>query len=134
MSAAPRIVRDFSEVAPVIANPARIGQVFLNLLINAAQAIPEGAPLENEVRVVARMNSPEFVLVEVHDTGSGITPEARDRLFDPFFTTKDVGVGTGLGLYVCRNLVTAIGGAITVESRTPRGSVFRVRLPAVSGS
>ena len=124
-----QLVRDYSEVALVEANASRLGQVFLNLLINAAQAIPEGTPAGNEIRVVARMEAAE-VLVEVHDTGGGISAEARDHLFEPFFTTKEVGVGSGLGPYICHNFVTALGGTIAAERGTERGSVFRVRIPA----
>jgi signal transduction histidine kinase len=124
-----QLVRDFGDVATVKANPARLAQVFLNLLINAAQAIPEGDPATQEIRTVTRMDGAS-VVVEVHDTGSGIAPEARDHLFDPFFTTKEVGVGTGLGLYICQNLVMALGGTISAENRSGRGSIFRVRLPA----
>jgi signal transduction histidine kinase/CheY-like chemotaxis protein len=124
------LVRDYQDVAPVNANPGRLGQVFLNLILNAAQAIPEGAPDANEVRVVSRMNGSDTVLVEVHDTGCGISPVARQHLFEPFFTTKPIGVGSGLGLYICKNLVTAIGGTIRAEDGATRGSVFQVRLPA----
>ena len=70
------------------------------------------------------------VVVEVRDTGSGMTPEVRARIFDPFFTTKPAGVGTGLGLSICQRIVTGLGGDIGVETEPGRGSTFRVRLPA----
>ena len=124
-----RVVKEFGPVARVKANQARIGQVFLNLLVNAAQAIPAGAADRNEVRVVTRTAPDGGVVVEVHDTGSGIAPEIRGRLFDPFFTTKAIGVGTGLGLSICHGIVTALGGEIAVESEVGRGSTFRVTLP-----
>jgi signal transduction histidine kinase len=124
-----RLVKDYGKTPPVLANEARLGQVFLNLLVNAAQAIPEGRAGENEIRVVTRIDDAGAVVVEVRDTGTGIAPEILGRIFDPFFTTKPLGVGTGLGLSICRNIVVALGGEIGVESRLGRGTVFRLRLP-----
>jgi PAS domain S-box-containing protein len=125
-----RIARDFREVPAVKANEAELGQVFLNLIINAAQAIPEGRLDDHEIRVVTRTGRGGSAVVEVRDTGAGIPPEHLDRIFDPFFTTKPVGVGTGLGLSICHRLVSAMGGEISVESEIGIGSVFRVTLPA----
>jgi PAS domain S-box-containing protein len=115
---------------PVLASEHRLGQVFLNLLINAAQAIPEGRPAGHAVRVVSGAARDGRALVEVSDDGVGIPAEIRGRIFDPFFTTKPVGVGTGLGLSICHGIVTALGGEIQVESEPGRGSTFRVLLPA----
>ncbi|WP_338866495.1 ATP-binding protein [Myxococcus stipitatus] len=123
-----QIIRDYRDVPPVEGNEGRFGQVFLNLLINAAHAIPEGKPESHQVRVVLR-STEQHVIVEVHDTGVGMPPEVRARIFDPFFTTKPVGVGTGLGLSICHGIVTGFGGEISVESEPGRGSVFRVTLP-----
>ncbi|AKF81553.1 histidine kinase [Myxococcus fulvus 124B02] len=123
-----QITRDFGDVPPVEGSEGRFGQVFLNLLINAAHAIPEGKPEHNEVRVVLRASG-DRVIVEVSDTGVGMTPEVRARIFDPFFTTKPVGEGTGLGLSICHGIVTGFGGDISVESEVGRGSTFRVSLP-----
>ncbi|WP_407667435.1 ATP-binding protein [Myxococcus dinghuensis] len=123
-----QIIRDFQDVPLVEGSEGRFGQVFLNLLINAAHAIPEGRPEHNEVRIVLRPEGAR-VLVEVHDTGVGMTPEVRARIFDPFFTTKPVGEGTGLGLSICHGIVTGFGGEISVESEPGRGSTFRVSLP-----
>jgi two-component system NtrC family sensor kinase len=123
-----QIVREYREVPLVEGNEGRFGQVFLNLLINAAQAIPEGRPDRHEVRLVLR-HSGDRVIVEVKDTGVGMAPEVRARIFDPFFTTKPVGEGTGLGLSICHGIVTGFGGEITVESEEGRGSTFRVVLP-----
>ena len=128
-----RLVRDFRGVAAVHGNEARLGQVFLNLIVNAAQAIPEGAADRNEIRITVRAEG-ERVAVEVKDTGCGIAPEHRARIFDPFFTTKPPGVGTGLGLSICHNLVTAMGGAIEVESAPSQGALFRVLLERWSGT
>jgi len=124
-----RLVVECDGVPPVQGNGSRLGQVFLNLLLNAAQAIVPGQVDTNEVRVVARESYPGRVAVDVSDTGCGISPEHRERIFDPFFTTKPLGVGTGLGLAVCHGIVTSLGGTLTVESAPGRGSTFRVTLP-----
>ena len=115
-------------VAPVRGSEARLGQVFLNLLVNAAQAIPVGHASDNHIMVGVRQHL-DRVVVEVSDTGAGIPSEVLPRIFDPFFTTKPVGVGTGLGLSICHNIVASVGGEISVESTVGRGSMFRVTLP-----
>ncbi|NOK22529.1 PAS domain S-box protein, partial [Corallococcus carmarthensis] len=124
-----RLRRDYGTVPQVMANEGRLCQVFLNLVVNAAQAIPEGSAHEHEV-VLSTRSSGGQVLVEVRDTGSGIAPEVMGRIFDPFFTTKPVGVGTGLGLSICHGIITGLGGDILVESTVGQGSTFRVVLPA----
>ncbi len=124
-----RLVREFSPVPAVVANEARLGQVFLNLLVNAAQAIPEGHVAEHRVRVVTREQG-DRVVVEISDTGAGIAPDVVERIFDPFFTTKPVGEGIGLGLSICHGIVANLGGEIQVESAPGRGSTFRVLLPS----
>jgi PAS domain S-box-containing protein len=126
-----RLVKSFGEVPAVEASESRLGQVFLNLVVNAAQAIAEGSAARNEVRVSSAFDAATGrVVVEVADTGAGIAPEHLSRIFDPFFTTKPVGVGTGLGLSICHRIVTALGGEIAVESEVGKGSRFRVFLPA----
>jgi signal transduction histidine kinase len=125
-----RLVKDYGATPPVLANEGRLGQVFLNLLINAAQAIPEGRVDENEIRVVTRTDDAGRAVVEVRDSGSGIPPEILDHIFDPFFTTKPIGIGTGLGLSICHNIVHGLGGEISVDAPPGRGTVFRVVLPA----
>jgi PAS domain S-box-containing protein len=122
---------DLQPVPPVLASAHRLGQVFLNLLINAAQAIAEGQADQNRIRVACRAFGPRQVAVEISDTGCGIPAEHLSRIFEPFFTTKPVGVGTGLGLSVCHGIITALGGDIAVESR-PGATSFRVTLPAVA--
>jgi CheY-like chemotaxis protein len=94
------------------------------------QALPQGQPELNQIRVVAYADSTGRVTVEVSDTGVGIPAELIGRVFDPFFTTKPAGLGTGLGLPICHNIVTSLGGEITVESELGRGTVFRVSLQA----
>ncbi len=123
------LVRDLAPVPPVSGSAARLGQVFLNLLVNAAQAIPEGHRDRNEIRLVARPGGDGRVAVEVRDTGGGIPPENLPRIFDPFFTTRMQRGGTGLGLFICHNIVSSLGGEIAVESQVGRGSTFRVLLP-----
>jgi signal transduction histidine kinase len=125
-----RIVKEYGAVPGVDSNEARLGQILLNLLVNAAQAMPEGRASRNEIRVVTRMAEGGRVVIEVHDTGTGIPKEILARIFDPFFTTKAVGVGTGLGLSLCHRMVTDLGGEISVESEVGKGTVFRVILPA----
>jgi PAS domain S-box-containing protein len=129
-----RLQRDWgASVPPVLANEGKLSQVFLNLVVNAAQAIPEGDAHHNEIRLATREDGAGRVVVEVSDTGVGIPREILGRIFDPFFTTKPVGVGTGLGLSVCHGIVTGLGGEITVESEPGRGTTFRVALPAAVG-
>jgi PAS domain S-box-containing protein len=125
-----RLVKSLSEVPPVEASEARLGQVFLNLLVNAAQAIPEGHANEHEVRVATRTDEEGRVVVEVSDTGAGIEAEALPRVFDPFFTTKAAGAGTGLGLSISHGTVRSLGGDLTVTSERGTGTTFRVVLPA----
>jgi signal transduction histidine kinase len=124
-----RILRRFSPVPPVLANETRLAQVFLNLLINAAQAIPEGRIGEHEVRLSIR-ESGAYIDAVVEDTGSGIAPEDLRRVFHPFYTTKPAGKGTGLGLFICDGIVRGIGGSISIESVLEKGTKVRVRLPA----
>jgi signal transduction histidine kinase len=123
-----RLTRDFKQAPPVLANEGRLSQVFLNLLVNAAHAIDEGDPENNEIRV-RLWHEGEEVITEVEDTGKGIAPADLPYLFEPFFTTKEKGVGTGLGLYISNNIVTALGGRLEVESLLPHGTPFVVRLP-----
>ncbi|MFO0676025.1 MAG: PAS domain S-box protein [Polyangiaceae bacterium] len=129
-----RLVKDYADLPKVLANEGRLGQVFLNLIVNAAHAIPEGRASANEIRLVTRVDAQGRVVVNVEDTGSGIPAEVMPKLFRPFFTTKPVGVGTGLGLSICQRIVTAIGGDITVTSELGRGTSFQVRLPPASAS
>lgn len=120
-----------SDLPAVRANEARLGQVFLNLLLNAAQAFDKADPTANHITVRVTTEGMN-VVAEVSDNGIGISEEVVARIFDPFFTTKPVGVGTGLGLYICRNIVEACSGTLTCESELGRGTTFRMRIPSVS--
>ena len=126
-----RLVKDLERVPPALASELRLGQVVVNLLLNAAQAIPEGSPDTNEIRVRASCDEEKGeVVVTVEDTGSGIEPGVLSRLFEPFFTTKALGEGSGLGLSICHGIVESFGGSIEVDSAVGKGTTFRVRLRA----
>lgn len=127
-----QIVEIFQEVRPAYGHSARLEQVFLNLLINAIQALPNGPRETNRITIrlyEERRGPHEFVVVAVTDNGAGIPPENLDRVFDPFFTTKPVGLGTGLGLPICHSIVTRMGGGIRVESSIGCGTTFFVSIP-----
>src|SRR5205085_4148572 len=117
---------------PVIGSAGRMSQVFVNLLVNAAQAIGECPAQEGRIVLVARRQGAR-VLVEVSDNGPGIRPDMVQRVFEPFFTTKPAGQGTGLGLFLCRNIVRRHGGDLRVRSSAQHGTTFVVDLPADTG-
>ncbi len=122
-----RITLGFGAVPNVDGNEGRLGQVFLNLLVNAAHAIPEGRTQQNEIAVRTSFED-GMVVVEISDTGAGIAPEVLPKIFDAFFTTKPIGIGTGLGLAICHRILTALNGRIEVESQVDVGTTFRVLL------
>lgn len=124
-----RITKDYGAVPTVSADQARLTQVFINLLVNAAHAIPEGNADRHEVCILTRTDASGRAVIEVRDTGEGMSEEVRSRIFDPFFTTRPVGTGSGLGLSLCHGIVTALGGEIAPESEPGRGTTFRVMLP-----
>jgi len=123
-----RVVCRYGPVPRALGTAGKLGQVFLNLLLNAADAIPEGVPAEHEVCVTTATGADGRAIVEIADTGGGIPAELAARVFDPFFTTKPVGAGTGLGLAICHRLVTSLGGEIHFSPGRARGTVFRVAL------
>ncbi len=124
-----RLVKEYGEHVLVRGTEASLGQVFLNILLNAAQSIPEGDPAKHEVRVAVTSPDGDHVEVRISDTGVGVALENRDRIFEPFFTTKE-GAGTGLGLSISHRIVTSVGGSIAAEPRPGGGTVFRVVLPS----
>jgi len=127
-----RLVKTFGDTPDVWAIESRLGQVFLNLLVNAAQAIPEGRCAENAIEIVTRSSSEggqQKVIVEIRDTGVGIPDAVLPHIFEAFFTTKPAHIGTGLGLAICHRIVTSLGGELTAERNASRGSCFRVTLP-----
>jgi len=125
-----RVVTDLAPVPPVDANEGRLVQVLVNLLVNAAQAIPPGQASRHEVHVRTRTDAAGRAVVSIRDTGEGIPAERLARLFDPFFTTRPAGKGSGLGLAISHNIVTGLGGELTVDSAVGAGSTFSVILPA----
>jgi PAS domain S-box-containing protein len=127
-----RLVKEYHAAPLVDADEPRLAQVFINLLVNAAQAMMEGYAHCNEIRVIIDTDASGRAMIEVRDTGPGIPPDVLSRIFDPFFTTKPVGVGTGLGLSICHGIVSALGGEVQVESVVGKGSSFRVLLPVAS--
>ncbi|MFL5436747.1 MAG: two-component system sensor histidine kinase NtrB [Myxococcales bacterium] len=125
------VVKEYAGVGFALANEGRLVQVFLNLLVNASQAIATSSPESNEVRIVTCLDAEGRIAVEISDTGGGIPEDVLPRIFDPFFTTKPLGVGTGLGLSICHSLVTTIGGEIDVTSKVGAGTRFLLTLPSV---
>ncbi|PTL78594.1 ATP-binding protein [Vitiosangium sp. GDMCC 1.1324] len=123
-----RVVEEYALVPRVHAHAARLGQVFLNLLLNAAQAIAPGRSAENRVTLRTRLVSGGRVAIEVEDTGCGICPSVLPRIFEPFFTTKGKE-GTGLGLSVCQGIIQSLNGELTAESTLGKGTLMRVVLP-----
>ena len=123
-----KLVRDYGDVPAVQGSESQLAQVFLNLLVNAAQAIDEGDAEHNTITI--RVASEEGqVIVEISDTGGGIADDVASRIFDPFFTTKPPGHGTGLGLSLCQQLIEHHGGVLTFDTEEGRGTTFRVMLP-----
>lgn len=118
------LVRQYGALPAVECRPSQLNQVFLNLMVNAAQAIRERG-----IITLATGSEADWVWIAVTDTGRGIDPEHLKRIFDPFFTTKPVGQGTGLGLSVSRNIVAKHNGRIEVDSTIGQGTTFRVWLP-----
>ena len=124
------------------ADSGYVGQVLMNLVVNARDAMPQGGKLVVESRNVTLDASPDsrhpgvppggYVVLEVSDTGTGMTEAVKACLFEPFFTTKPKGEGTGLGLVTCQTIVKQCGGCIEVESEVGRGSVFRVYFPRLA--
>lgn len=124
-----RIARDYGDVRAVLAHPSRLGQVFVNLIVNASHAIEDAARGDGEIRLRVRGEGP-LVNVDVEDDGVGIPDPLLPRIFTPFFTTKKEGRGTGLGLAICRRIVTAVGGTLSVKTKLGEGTTFTVSLPA----
>jgi PAS domain S-box-containing protein len=124
-----RVTRNYAGLPLVAGNEARLGQVFVNVLVNAAHAIPEGHAERNEISIEGRVEE-DLVVISVRDTGVGIDPAVRERLFEPFFTTKEASGGTGLGLSICREILASLSGTIALESTPGNGTTVVVRLPS----
>lgn len=126
-----QLVKDYQKTPRVRMNRSRLGQVILNLLINAAHAIAEGDVDRNRIEIRLGTSPDGDAFVEIRDTGAGIPPDALARVFEPFFTTKPAGVGTGLGLAICHSILTAAGGRIALASPASGGCIVRITLPPV---
>lgn len=127
-----RLETAFEPTPRILADESRLAQVFVNLLMNAAQAMAERPAEQNALRVSTWTDELGRAVVELRDNGPGMSDAVRAHIFEPFFTTKPVGQGTGLGLFTAYNIVTALGGQIDCESEPGAGTSFRVALPAAS--
>ncbi len=125
-----RLITEYRDAPPVMASEARLEQVFLNLLVHAAQSIPEGEAQRGEVRIVARAEEPDRVVVEVSDNGPGAEPAQIERLFEPFGAAGPAAARGRLGLSIVNSIVNALGGSMDVRSRPGEGTTYRVELPA----
>uniref|UniRef100_UPI00272E8116 sensor histidine kinase n=1 Tax=Geoalkalibacter sp. TaxID=3041440 RepID=UPI00272E8116 len=123
------LVRDYEDLPPLLCHPQQLGQVFMNLLVNAAQAIDK----RGTIKIRARHEEGRLK-VAISDSGCGIAPEHLAKLFDPFFTTKEVGKGTGLGLSIAYEIIKKHGGEIQVESAPGCGSTFTISLPVAAST
>ena len=117
------VIKDLGDIPPIECYPQRLNQVFMNILVNAAQSIEN----KGEIRITTRADN-EHVEIRISDTGTGIPPDVLPKIFDPFFTTKDVGKGTGLGLNMAYNIIQKHKGTIDVESEAGKGTTFIIRL------
>ena len=125
-----KVVREYEEGSLYVrGSRTRVSQVFLNLIVNAAQAIEPGGKAQNTITIRARSTERDRVCIEIQDTGPGISPQLLRRIFDPFVTTKPAGRGTGLGLSICRRIVHSLEGTIELKSHPGQGTVARVILP-----
>ncbi len=120
-----QLVTDIGDIPALKVNPDKIQQVFLNLILNALDAMPDGGKLQ-----VSMAEKDSFVEMIFNDAGAGMDQSVLDRIFDPFFTTKTPGRGTGLGLSICYGIIREHNGTITVKSRRGEGTTFVIRLPA----
>lgn len=127
-----RLIEHIEATPLVDADDARLGQIFVNLLVNAAQAIPEGHMEQHEIHVRSGTLPNGHAFVEISDNGRGIAPQTLPRIFDPFFTTRPVGEGAGLGLSICHSIVTALGGTISLQSELDKGTTVRISLPSAT--
>lgn len=126
------LIKDLENVPEIVADRGKLGQVLMNLLVNAAQSIAPGATEKNRIKVTTRLCE-DKVVVEVKDTGCGISQEICGKIFEPFFTTKSRETGTGLGLSLCAEIIRKHNGKISVKSEVGKGSCFTVELPVDTG-
>lgn len=123
-----RVVKNFGEIPSILCYPGQLNQVFLNLLVNSRQAMENGG----EITITTGVEK-SCIRIDFADTGKGIAPELLGKIFEPGFTTKQVGVGTGLGLFIVKSIVQAHGGTIMVKSEVDKGTTFTIYLPIDQG-
>jgi two-component system NtrC family sensor kinase len=116
------------DLPDVFVDPNKLEQVFLNFVVNAMHAMPQGGKIKITVRFVGS-GGEGFVIIDFTDTGCGIPEENLRKIFDPFFTTKERGVGTGLGLFICRRIIENYQGRIDLASKVGEGTTFTIKLP-----
>ena len=121
-----KVIKEYGELPHTLCYPQQLNQVFMNFLVNAAQAIEK----QGEITIRSWLKD-GFIHVSVRDTGSGIAAQNLHKLFEPFFTTKEVGKGTGLGLSIAYDIVKKHNGEILVESEVGKGSIFTVKIPVL---
>jgi signal transduction histidine kinase len=127
------VEKNYEDLPQVYCNLGQLNQVFMNLLVNATQAIEEKGTIEIATHYVNEQSGAEqdYIEVKISDTGSGIPEDKLKRIFEPFFTTKDVGKGTGLGLSIAYDIINKHNGDMTVESEVGKGTTFTIQLPLV---
>ncbi|MEW6518036.1 MAG: ATP-binding protein [Thermodesulfobacteriota bacterium] len=121
------VTKEYGDLPRTVCNPQQLNQVFMNFLVNAAQAIDK----QGEIRI-STSQADNMILVSIADSGCGIAPENLSRIFEPFFTTKEIGKGTGLGLSISYDIIKQHGGEITVASEPGCGTTFTVKIPVVA--
>src|SRR5215510_4138726 len=127
-----RLVEDFADNLPLIAGSSdRLQQLFLNLINNSLDAMPDGGEIQIRTMVEGKPGKMQRIVVDFIDTGMGMTPEVMSHIFDPLYTTKDRGHGTGLGLVIVSQIVAEHGGRVEVESELGEGTRFRISFPAI---
>ena len=119
------IVKKFGVLPPILCYPSQLNQVFMNILTNAIQAIPD----HGEITITTRSHSAEMIEISIRDTGVGMSEDVAQKIFDPFFTTKDVNEGTGLGMSIAYGVIAKHGGTIIVNSKLGVGTEFLIQLP-----
>jgi PAS domain S-box-containing protein len=124
------IIKDYGKIPMIECYPGKINQVFLNILVNAIQAINEEGKIYIKTRITKK-DGRKFLVVSIKDTGKGMTDEVKKKIFEPFYTTKEAGEGTGLGLSISVSIIESHNGAIEVESKVGKGSTFSIYLPQV---
>jgi signal transduction histidine kinase/DNA-binding NarL/FixJ family response regulator len=122
------VVREYIDTPLVLASRALLSQLMLNLVLNAAQSIPEGQFDQNEIRIAVSRHTEGGLTIAITDTGQGMTPELQRRAFDPFMGAQ--AAGSGLGLFICQSIVKQMGGTLDVNSRSGRGTTFQIYLPS----